>query len=145
MSKRGALARAVQKAGGAAHTKLYRATGGSIGGRMGKAPVLLLTATGRKSGQPRTQPLLYLEDGDRLVLVASNGGADSHPAWFLNLEASPEAEVQIGREMRPVRARRATQEERAVYWPRLLEMWRSYDSYAKKTTRNIPVVVLEAR
>ena len=112
---------------------------------MGKAPVLLLTTTGRKSGKSRTNPLLYLEDGDDLVVVASKGGAPEHPAWFLNLEAKPDVEVQVKREKRPVQARRATPEERERYWPKLTEMWEQYDSYQQKTSREIPVVILERR
>ena len=130
---------------GGLHSKVYGLTGGGVGGRMGKAPVLLLTTTGRKSGKGRTNPLLYLEDGDDLVVVASKGGAPEHPAWFLNLEAKPDVEVQVKRDRRPVQARRATPEERERYWPKLNEMWEQYDSYQRKTSREIPVVILEPR
>jgi deazaflavin-dependent oxidoreductase (nitroreductase family) len=127
------------------HIRLYRLSGGAIGGRIGRAPVLLLTTTGRKTGQRRTAPLLYLADGERLVVVASNGGAPRHPAWFLNLEATPQAEVQLRRDHRPVRGRQATAEERKSYWPQLVAIYRSYDSYQRRTSREIPVVVLEPR
>jgi deazaflavin-dependent oxidoreductase (nitroreductase family) len=130
---------------GGLHSKVYGLTGGAVGGRMGKAPVLLLTTTGRKSGKSRTNPLLYLEDGDDLVVVASKGGAPEHPAWFLNLEAKPDVEVQVKREKRLARARRATPQERERYWPKLTEMWEPYDSYQQKTSREIPVVILEPR
>src|SRR5207253_1884739 len=90
---------------GAIHVALYRLTGGRIGGRAFGAPVLLLTARGRKTGKARTTPLLYLEDGDRLVVVASKGGAPRHPAWFLNLAANPEVTVERGGERVPMRAR----------------------------------------
>jgi deazaflavin-dependent oxidoreductase (nitroreductase family) len=130
---------------GGLHAKLYGLTGGAVGGRMGKAPVLLLTTTGRRSGKRRTNPLLYLEAGSDLVVVASKGGAPTHPAWFLNLASEPDAEVQLKRERRRVRARRATPEERERYWPRLLEIWEQYDSYQARTAREIPVVVLEPR
>jgi deazaflavin-dependent oxidoreductase (nitroreductase family) len=127
------------------HVRLYELTGGTVGGRVGRAPVLLLTTTGRRSGQPRITPLLYLEDGERLVVVASNGGHPRHPAWFLNLESGPDVDVQVRRGRRGMRARRATPEERAAYWPRLVAMWPSYESYQRRTSREIPVVVLEPR
>jgi deazaflavin-dependent oxidoreductase (nitroreductase family) len=130
---------------GGLHTKLYGLSGGAVGGHMGKAPVLLLTTTGRKTGKRRTNPLLYLEDGDDLVVVASKGGAPANPAWFLNLEADPDAVVQVKREQRRVRARRATPEERARLWPKVNEIWERYDSYQSKTTREIPLVILEPR
>jgi deazaflavin-dependent oxidoreductase (nitroreductase family) len=104
---------------------------------------LLLTTKGRKSGEPRSTALLYLEDGDRLVVVASNLGSDHAPAWWLNLEANPDAEVAIGTEERRVRAREANEEERAALWPRLVEYYGGYDAYREDTDRHIPVVVLE--
>lgn len=127
------------------HVRLYRLSGGKLGGRIGKAPVLLLTHKGRRSGALRTTPLLYLTDGDDLVVVASYGGAPKHPAWYHNLQASPEVDVELGRVRRPVRARTATPQERSRYWPQLVGMYRSYDSYQRKTDREIPVVVLEPR
>lgn len=123
---------------------LYRRSGGRIGGRMGRAPVLLLHHTGRKSGKPRVTPLLFLADGERLVLVASKGGAASHPAWYRNLLANPSTIVEIGKKRVPVQAREARDSERSAYWPRLLEMYPSYGTYQERTERVLPVVVLES-
>ena len=122
---------------------VYRASGGRLGNRMQKAPVLLLHHTGRKSGKERVAPLLYLDDGDDLVVVASKGGAEKHPAWFHNLMAGPETTVEVGRERRRVRARRATPQERERLWPRLVAIYRPYADYQTYTDREIPVVVLE--
>jgi deazaflavin-dependent oxidoreductase (nitroreductase family) len=129
---------------GRIHNALYRLTGGKVGGKMRNAPVLLLTTTGRKSGQPRTNPLLYTNAGDSAYMViASKGGADHHPLWYLNLQANPSAEVTVGREARHVRARDAEGEERERLWRALADLNPGYDGYAKKTSRRIPVVVLE--
>jgi len=124
------------------HTFFYRLSGGKIGGRFSKSPVLLLTTTGRKTGKQRTTPLLYLKDADNLVLVASKGGAPTHPIWWLNLQAKPQAEVEIGRQKLAVLARQADAEERERLWPLLVAMYASYDAYQKKTTREIPVILL---
>jgi deazaflavin-dependent oxidoreductase (nitroreductase family) len=122
---------------------LYKLTGGRLGGRFPSgAPVLLLTTIGRKSGQPRTSPLLYLREGEDLVIVASKGGMSEHPLWFKNLEANPEVEVQIGRARSALRARRATDAEKATLWPKLTAMYQSYASYQARTERDIPVVIL---
>jgi deazaflavin-dependent oxidoreductase (nitroreductase family) len=123
----------------------YEKSGGAIGGTLAGAPVLLLTVTGRSSGKRRTMPLLYLVDGERLALVASNGGSATHPAWFLNLEASPDVEVQVRRERRAMHARRASAEERVRLWPRLVAMYGPYESYQRRTKREIPIVILEPR
>ena len=128
-----------------ANIVLYRWSGGAVGGRLRGAPVLLLTTTGRRSGLPRTTPLLYLVEGHALALVASNGGSPAHPAWFLNLEASPDVEVQVRRERRQMRAHRAAPEERERLWPKLLALYPPYESYQRRTSREIPVVVLEPR
>jgi deazaflavin-dependent oxidoreductase (nitroreductase family) len=128
---------------GAANRRLYRASGGKIGGSFRGAPVLLLTTTGRKSGKQRTMPLLYLREGDAFVVVASEGGAERNPAWFLNLQANPAVEVEVGRAKEQRRARAATDEERARLWPRLVEMYPPYEAYQQKTARKIPVVLLE--
>jgi deazaflavin-dependent oxidoreductase (nitroreductase family) len=128
---------------GSLHKGIYRLTGGRVGGRFGKAPVLLLTTTGRKSGEARTQPLLYTRTGDGYAVIASKGGAPQHPLWYLNLQANPRADVTIGRELRPVRARDAQGEERERLWRALADLNSGYDKYAQKTTRQIPVVVLE--
>ena len=124
------------------HSFIYHATGGRVGGRMVGSPVLLLTTTGRKSGKERTVPLLYLEDGENLVVVASNGGAPKHPAWWLNLEANPEATVEIGNRKLRVRAEKASPEEKERLWPRLVAMYAGYESYRHRTDREIPVVLL---
>jgi deazaflavin-dependent oxidoreductase (nitroreductase family) len=125
------------------NTWLYRATGGWIGGRwLHGAPVMLLTVTGRRSGQARTTPLLYLRHGDDVVTVASKAGSARHPQWFLNLEAHPECEVEIGRERMGMRARRASADEKKVLWPQLVRMYPDYDAYQQRTARDIPVVIL---
>ncbi|MCX2731119.1 nitroreductase family deazaflavin-dependent oxidoreductase [Saccharopolyspora sp. NFXS83] len=133
-----------------AHVRAYRATGGRIGGRwrIGSAwrrgvPTCLLTTTGRKSGQDRTTPLLYLRDGQRVVLVASQGGLPRHPAWYHNITANPEVTVQIGKEALRLRARVAEGPERAELWAKLLELYADFDSYQSWTDRTIPVVVCE--
>ena len=125
------------------HVALYRASGGRLGGRLGKgAPVLLLTTIGRKTGRLRTIPLLYVEEGDRYVVVASAGGARSHPAWYLNLRSNKAATIQVGGRKLAVTAETAGLEERARLWPRLTQMWPQYDDYQAKTRREIPVVIL---
>jgi deazaflavin-dependent oxidoreductase (nitroreductase family) len=108
-------------------------------------PVLLLTTTGRRTGQSWTVPLLYQPDGDRWVIIASNGGNAKHPAWWLNLRAQPDASVQIGRERFPVTAVEAVGAERDSLWRRMADMYQGYDRYAQKTTRRIPVLVLQRR
>ena len=125
---------------------LFRASGGRLGNRFfGGAPVLLLTSIGRRSGRPRTAPLIYLEDGDNVVLVASKGGMSQHPVWYLNLVAHPDVEVQIGSEVRKLRARTASDEEKTKLWPRLNAVYAHYDDYQARTDRNIPVVICEPR
>lgn len=124
------------------HAGIYRASGGKVLGTMGKAPMLLLTTTGRKTGKRRTMPLLYLEDGDSLVLVASAGGQPTHPAWYANLRADPAVEVQIGRAVQKLRARTATAEERARLWPTVVALYPGYAKYQEKTAREIPLVIL---
>lgn len=130
---------------GRLHAAVYRATGGRIGHAAGRITNLLLTTTGRRSGQPRTVPLAYLADGDRFVVVASNGGADRAPAWWTNLQAHPSATVQVGARMVPVAARAATPAEHAVLWPRLTAVNPLFAQYVQITARSIPVVLLEAR
>jgi len=126
-----------------ANVWVYRATGGRVGGRFLRgAPVLLLTTRGRRSGEPRTAPLLYLEDGGRIAVVASKGGMSEHPLWYRNLQASPECEVEIGRERRAMRARVADEAEKRELWPKLVALYRDYDDYQARTERDIPVVLL---
>ena len=122
---------------------LYRASGGRLGGRLKRAPILLLHHVGRKSGTKRVTPILYLPDGDDLVVVASKGGVDTNPAWFHNLMAMPETTVEVGREKRRVRPRLATDEERERFWPRLVDSYPSFETYKGHTERHIPIVVLE--
>jgi deazaflavin-dependent oxidoreductase (nitroreductase family) len=124
---------------------VYRRSGGKIGGTMFGAPLLLLTTVGRKSGRSWTVPVMYQADGDRWVVVASNGGKARHPAWWLNLRSRPEASVQIGREAYPVTAVEAVGEERELLWRRMADMYKGYDAYTRKTTRKIPVVLLHRR
>jgi F420H(2)-dependent quinone reductase len=133
---------ALMKLGMRAAVSLYRLTGGAIGGRVGPEPVLLLTTTGRKSGQRHTVPVSYFEDGSTLFVIASNAGRENHPAWYLNLSAHPRAEIEIKRSRRQVTARTATPEERehllayvATQNPRRNEQ--------TPTTRQIPVVILD--
>jgi F420H(2)-dependent quinone reductase len=128
---------------GGMHRRVYRLTGGKVGGQIGKLPVLLLTTIGRKSGRPRTQPLAYTKTGDGYAVIASKGGAAQHPLWYLNLRANPLAEVTVGRKTRRVRARDAQGEERERLWRAFADLYPGYDRYAQKTSRRIPVVVLE--
>ena len=122
---------------------LYRRSGGRIGGRMGRAPVMLLHHVGRKSGKERVAPVLFLADDERLVIVGSKGGADKDPAWLGNLMAHPVTTAEVGRRRERVQARMASEAERTAYWPRLLEIYPSYGIYETRTDRVIPVAVLE--
>jgi deazaflavin-dependent oxidoreductase (nitroreductase family) len=122
---------------------LYRLSGGRSFGRVNKAPVLLLTTTGRKSGRKRTAPVVYLKDGERLVVIGSNAGHSRAPAWSLNLKANPDAEVEVGREHRPVKARVAEGEERDDLWRRHNAQYSGFDEYEARTNRDIAVFVLE--
>lgn len=125
-------------------TALYKVSNGKFGGSfLEGAPVALLTTTGRKTGQPRVSPLLFLRDGDRVVLVASQGGAAKHPMWYLNLKADPKITVQIKDEILYLTARDATEEERAHYWPKLVEMYSSFEDYQAWTDRVIPIVICD--
>ena len=121
----------------------FRWSKGRIGGRFLRgAPVLLLTSIGRKSGQPRTTPLLFLRDGERLVVVASKGGFSTHPLWYGNVEANPRVEVELAGERRAMLARRASDAEKQALWPKLVAMYRDFDDYQARTERDIPVVIL---
>jgi deazaflavin-dependent oxidoreductase (nitroreductase family) len=127
------------------HIRAYRETGGEVGYLWNGATSLLLTTTGRKSGAPRTSALIFARDGDDLLVVASMGGAPQHPAWYLNLEANPDAEVQVKDEVFPVTARTAGPEEKPRLWDIVREQWPNYDTYQSRTERDIPVVVLTRR
>jgi deazaflavin-dependent oxidoreductase (nitroreductase family) len=130
---------------GRLHTALYRATGGRVGHAAGGINNLLLTTKGRRSGQPRTVPLAYIEDAGRYVVVASNGGADRPPAWWVNLRHEPAAVVEIGSRRIAVIARETTDDERGRLWPLLKQGNPFYGQYEQITARRIPVVVLEPR
>jgi len=129
------------------HTFVYRASGGHIGhsipGVSGK--MLLLDHVGAKSGTNRTSPLLYVEDGADVVIVASKGGFPKHPAWYHNLMADPDTTVQIGSEQRKVHARVAKPEERDRLWAKAVKAYHGYEDYKARTDREIPLVVLEPR
>jgi deazaflavin-dependent oxidoreductase (nitroreductase family) len=124
------------------HLFWYQLTGGLIGGSFLGRPILLLRTTGRKSGRSYTTPLQYLQDGDNMVLAASNGGSNRHPDWWLNLQAHPDAEVQIRLQRKHVTAELAKSRERARLWGRLVDMYPGYQDYQMTTQREIPVVVL---
>jgi deazaflavin-dependent oxidoreductase (nitroreductase family) len=125
------------------NTRLYRLSGGRIGGKYDDAPVLILHHVGRKSGQPRETPLIYLQDGDDIVIVGSMGGSEKHPAWYFNVRDRPdEVEVEIKGRRTPVAPRRVTPEERERLWPALLEMWPAWEAYTKRTDREFPVLIL---
>jgi deazaflavin-dependent oxidoreductase (nitroreductase family) len=129
----------------AVHRCLLKISGGRVGWRASNMPVLELTTTGRKSGKRRSVMLTSpLQEGTTLVVVASRGGDDQHPAWFLNLRDNPDVEVALqGQPARPMRARIATAEERARMWPRIAEEHKNYAGYQTKTQREIPLVLLE--
>lgn len=133
------------KATGKLNVPLYRLSRGRLMGKVGTAPVLLLTSTGRRSGQQRTAPVLYLVDGERLVVVGSNAGNKRAPAWSFNLQANPDAEVDVRGKRRSVRARVAEGEERARLWEKVNELYEGFDSYDANTSREIAVFVLEPR
>ena len=128
------------------HTAAYRLSGGLVGHHIPFVPpMLLLDHVGAKSGRRRTNPLVYVEDGDNLALVASKGGHPRHPAWYHNLRANPDTTVQVGGRRVEVRARQATPEERKRIWPRAVAAWSDYANYQRRTSREIPIVVLEPR
>lgn len=130
--------------------RLYRLTGGRIGknwrigaGFKKPVPICLLTTTGRKSGQARTVPLCFLQDGANIVLVASQGGLPSNPQWYGNLRANPAVEIEIGTKRGAYRGRKASAAERTRLWPQLVELYADFDSYQSWTDRQIPVVICE--
>jgi deazaflavin-dependent oxidoreductase (nitroreductase family) len=139
------LVRSATRYLGALHRLLYRASGGRIGGRLWDLPVVLLTTTGRNTGKRRTVPLCSFRDGDDVVVIASYGGLDRPPAWWLNLQVSPQAELQTGRARRTVTARTASPEERARLWAEITARAPGYLEYERRTTREIPVVILQPR
>jgi len=130
---------------GKLNVPLYRLSRGRVLGKVGRAPVLLLTTTGRKSGAARTAPVLYLDDGAGLVVIGSNAGNARPPAWALNLEANPDAEIDVRGARRGVRARIAEGEEREELWRRANDQYGGFDEYRERTARRIRVFVLEPR
>ncbi len=126
-----------------ANTWIYKLSNGKLGGMFQKAPVALLTTTGRKTGEPRVSPLLYLREGDRVVLGASHGGREKNPLWYLNLKANPKVSVRIKDEVLQLQAHEATAEEREEYWPKLVAMYPAFDDYQSWTDRVIPIVICD--
>ncbi len=125
------------------HLARYLETDGEDGHIFSGVPTLLLTTKGRKTGDPYTTPLIYGQDGDRYLLVASRGGAPTNPGWYRNLVKQPDVEIQVKADRFPARARTATLEEKGALWEIMAKIWPAYDEYQTKTTREIPVVVVE--
>ena len=126
------------------HVALYRLTGGVIGHSFpGAPPMLLLDHTGAKTGKARTTPLAYITDGPRYVIVASKGGHPKHPAWFHNVLANPDVRIQVRSKRMTVRGREATPEERERLWPKVVETYSGFQGYQERTSREIPLVILE--
>ena len=128
---------------GQEHVDRYRESGGKEGHDWNGSQTLILTTKGRKSGESRDTPLIYGRSGDDYLIVASKGGSDEPPSWYLNLEANPETEIQVWDKRMKTRARDATPEEKPAMWREMTSHWSDYDEYQKKTEREIPVVVLE--
>jgi deazaflavin-dependent oxidoreductase (nitroreductase family) len=128
---------------GTEHVERYRATNGEEGHEWKGTKTLLLTTVGRRSGEPRTTPLIYGRSGDDYLVVASKGGSDAPPAWYRNLEENPEVEIQVKDQTMKARARTATSDEKPELWKIMTREWPDYDSYQENTDREIPVVVLE--
>src|SRR3954452_5186406 len=128
---------------GREHGERYRASDGDEGHDWQGTQTLLLTTTGRKSGETRTTPLIYAPLGDAYTVVASKGGSDAPPAWYLNLSADPEVEVQVKGDRFKARARTANAEEKPAMWRTMVGEWPAYEEYQRKTAREIPIVVLE--
>ena len=130
---------------GRLHAWLWKLTGGKLGDAFGTAPFMMLTTRGRKTGRERTTPVLYLRDGADLIVVASFGGNDMHPAWYLNLERCPEAEVIVNGERRRLLASQLSPEEKQLIWPRLVKMYPNFAVYQQRTRREIPLLQLSDR
>ncbi len=128
---------------GQEHVRRYLQTDGAEGHDWQGTTVLILTTTGRRSGEPRSTPLIYGKHGEDHVVVASKGGAEEHPAWYMNLSEQPEVTVQVRGDRFKARARTATAEEKPELWRMMIERWPAYEEYQRKTGREIPVVVLE--
>jgi deazaflavin-dependent oxidoreductase (nitroreductase family) len=124
------------------HVRKYEETGGKVGHDWNDTQVLILHTKGRKSGVERKNPLIYGRSGDDFLIVASKGGAPSHPDWYLNLTANPDVTIQVWSDLIPVRARTATPDEKKRLWPTMLAQWPDYDAYQERTDREIPLVIL---
>jgi deazaflavin-dependent oxidoreductase (nitroreductase family) len=125
------------------HIDRYRASGGADGHIWQGVPTLLLTTMGRQSGEPVTTPLVYGRSGDSYLVVASRGGSEIHPHWYLNLRANPVVDLQVAADRFTATARTATQQEKASLWPIMTGIWPRYDEYQQSTGRDIPLVILE--
>ncbi len=130
---------------GKLNVPVYRLTRGRVMGKVGRAPVLLLTSIGRRSGQPRTAPVVFLADGANVIVIGSNAGNVREPAWSHNLKANVDAEVEIGSDRRLVSARVADGEERVELWRKMNAQYAGFDDYDERTSRDIAVFVLEPR
>jgi deazaflavin-dependent oxidoreductase (nitroreductase family) len=130
---------------GEEHVRQYRATDGEVGYVWNGAPILLLTTTGRRSGESRTSALIFGRDGDDYLIVGSMGGAPKHPSWYHNLTANPDAEIQVRGDHIPVTTRTASDDEKPRFWQIMTEVWPNYDVYQTRTDRSIPVVVLSPK
>ncbi|MFL5694376.1 MAG: nitroreductase family deazaflavin-dependent oxidoreductase [Ktedonobacteraceae bacterium] len=138
----GAVGRAMQRFFMQGHVSLYRLTGGAVGSGIANRSFLILTTRGRKSGIERDTPLQYFSDGDRFIVIASNGGAPRHPTWWLNLQANPQAKVQLKQKVIPVTAKQAEQEEHKRLWSIIEARHQNFVGYQKRTTREIPIIIL---
>jgi deazaflavin-dependent oxidoreductase (nitroreductase family) len=127
------------------HVRQYEATGGKTGHAWNDTSILILHTSGRKSGATRKAPLIYGRAGDDYLIVASKGGAPDHPGWYKNLLAHPDATIQVWDKLIPVTTRTASPEEKQRLWPIMTKEWPAYDSYQKKTERDIPLVILRPR
>ncbi len=128
---------------GPEHVRRYQDTNGEVGHKWNDTQTLILTTTGRKTGEKRDNALIYATYGDAYVVIASKGGAPQHPAWYINLQADPSAEIQVGADVFAVTGRTVTGEERHELWRLMTNEWPAYDDYQTKTDREIPVVVLD--
>jgi F420H(2)-dependent quinone reductase len=133
----------LMRLGTATHVAIYRASKGKVAGSMGGRPVSLLTTTGRRTGKPRTTPVMTFPHDNGLVLIASNGGSDRMPSWYRNLTAHPEVKVQSGAQVRTMSARTASPADKAQIWPSIVASAKRFGDYQSKTSRDIPVVILE--
>jgi len=124
---------------------LYKMSGGKIFGTLGGSPVVLVTMTGAKTGKIRTIPLIHIPRGDDVILIASQGGMPKHPAWYHNLMAHPDVEIQVGAEKRKMHVRQASDAEKAEVWPLAVSIYKDFDLYQSRTDRNIPVLILSPR